>query len=284
MRDNGRFGSRERVCRVLLQARSHVIRARRSGPMRHEQTTHAFVSSFVDELTRCGVRHVSVSPGSRSTPMALLLDLHPDITVWMHLDERSAAYFALGIAKSLREPAACLCTSGTAAANFLPAVVEARHSRVPLIVLTADRPPELQDVGANQTIDQSGLYGRQVKWSADVSLPEGSPGSLRYIRALACRAVGASLDEPRGPVHLNFPFREPLVPEPLGEDWNPEDRASWGEPPLAHPLVEVHRAPSIPDRALVDQLVDSLGSGQRGIVVCGPQGDPFLPTAVSGLS
>src|SRR5947207_1058277 len=131
-----------------------------SGP----QALDIVVGAFVDELARAGVRHVCACPGSRSTPLAMKIAQHPDIKLWMHLDERSAAYFGLGLARALREPAVLLATSGTAAANFLPAVVEAALDRVPLVVLTADRPHELRDNGAPQTADQLRLYGAHAKW------------------------------------------------------------------------------------------------------------------------
>src|SRR5215470_9867326 len=133
--------------------------------------TYAYVTAFVDELWRAGVGHAVVCPGSRSTPLALALAQSQGIRVWTHVDERSAAYFGLGLAKRLREPVALVCTSGTAAANFLPAVVEASHARVPLIALTADRPHELRDCGAAQTIDQMRLYGSHARWFVDLPEP-----------------------------------------------------------------------------------------------------------------
>src|SRR5262249_22254182 len=130
-----------------------------------------------------------------------------------HVDERGAAFFALGLAKATGVPAVLACTSGTAAANYAPAVIEAYESRVPMIVLTADRPPELRDVGAGQTIDQLKLYGDAVKWFFEVGTETATPESLRWIRTLACRAYATALHGPPGPVHLNFPLREPLVLE-----------------------------------------------------------------------
>ena len=185
--------------------------------MKHEQVTFAFVGAFVDELARSGVRNVCIAPGSRSTPLALMIARHPGIKVWLNLDERSNSFFALGMAKASREPVAILCSSGTATANFYPAVVEARLGRVPLIVLTADRPPELRDVGAPQTIDQIRLYGAYPKWSVEVATPEVTPDLLRYARTIAGRAAATARAEPAGPVHLNFPFREPLIPLPPDE-------------------------------------------------------------------
>jgi len=181
----------------------------------YSNATYVYVGAFVDELQRAGVRNVVICPGSRSTPLALSIAAHPALRAWMHVDERSAAFFALGMAKRLGQAVALLCTSGTAAANFLPALVEAKLTHVPLLVLTADRPHELRDCGAPQAIDQNRLYGTHVKWFVDVALPEATNEALRYIRTLACRAAALARAVPAGPVHLNMPFREPLVPEPL---------------------------------------------------------------------
>ena len=147
----------------------------------HAEALDLVVGALVDQLYQAGVRHVCVCPGSRSTPLALKLVQHPHLEVWMHLDERSAAYFGLGLARTRREPVALLATSGTAAANFFPAVVEARLSRVPLVVLTADRPHELRDRGAAQTIDQLRLYGEHVEVVLRPARARGlhGPGALR---------------------------------------------------------------------------------------------------------
>src|SRR5947209_1442815 len=158
----------------------------------------------------------------------------------MHVDERSAAFFALGMAKRLHRPVAVVSTSGTAAANFLPAIVEAKLSHVPLLILTADRPHELRDNGAPQAIDQNRLYGTHAKWYADVALPEATNEALRYIRTLACRAAATSLAMPAGPVHLNFPFREPLTPDlqplpPLEQ----RDPIAWNGRPGGEPYTRV---------------------------------------------
>src|SRR5207248_9499568 len=129
-----------------------------------------------------------------------------NIRTWLHVDERSAAFFALGMAKRLNQPVALVCTSGTAAANFLPAIVEAKLTHIPLLVLTADRPHELREVGAPQAIDQIRLFGTHVKWFADVALPEATNAALRYIRTLTCRAASLTQAVPAGAVHLNFPL------------------------------------------------------------------------------
>jgi 2-succinyl-5-enolpyruvyl-6-hydroxy-3-cyclohexene-1-carboxylate synthase len=181
----------------------------------------ACVSAFVNALTSFGLRDACVSPGSRSTPIALALARKESVRVHVHLDERSSAFFALGLAKASGVPTAVVTTSGTASANLFPAIVEASMSRVPLIALTADRPPELRGVGANQTIDQIGLFGEYARWFSDAQVPaEGSDaGRSWYMLGVdayreACRA---------GPVHVNLPFREPLVPSgesvDLGEEF-----------------------------------------------------------------
>jgi len=173
--------------------------------------TYLLLRAFCEELARCGVEHACTSPGSRNTPILLSLARQPGIHTWSHLDERSAAFFALGAAKVSGRPVAVTCTSGTATANYAPAVIEAHEARVPLIVLTADRPPELRNVGAGQAIDQLKLYGDAVKWFVEVDVPGASDHALRWIRQLACRAYWTAATGRPGPVHLNFPLREPLV-------------------------------------------------------------------------
>lgn len=243
-----------------------------------QRALHAFVGAFVDELARSGVRNACLCPGSRSTPLALLLRKHPDIKAWVHIDERSAGFFGLGMAKALREPVAIVSTSGTAALNFAPAVVEARYACVPLLVFTADRPPELREVGANQTIDQTRLFGVHVKASIEVSLPEASKEALRYVRTLACRAVATARSKPLGAVHLNFPFREPLVPIDLGPSTEDSPREA------CRPYVSTLQAPGQLTQDALKGLAAELGEAQRGLIVCGPQDDQGFPSAVIDLA
>ncbi|MCI0636871.1 MAG: 2-succinyl-5-enolpyruvyl-6-hydroxy-3-cyclohexene-1-carboxylic-acid synthase [Actinobacteria bacterium] len=167
--------------------------------------------AFVDQLAYLGLEHACVSPGSRSTPLALAFSRHPNVRVHVHLDERASAFFALGIAKAMHHPAAVVTTSGTAAAELLPAVIEASMSRTPLLLLTTDRPPELRGVGANQTIDQAELFGRQVKTFVEAPVPGEDPDEWRW-RQLADSVAGTAVRHQPGPVHVNLPFREPLVP------------------------------------------------------------------------
>jgi 2-succinyl-5-enolpyruvyl-6-hydroxy-3-cyclohexene-1-carboxylate synthase len=244
-----------------------------------------FVDAFVDELARSGVRHACFAPGSRSTPLVLELAREPRIRLWDHLDERSAAFFGLGLAKALREPVALVCTSGTAAANLLPAVVEARYSGVPLLVLTADRPAELRDVGAPQAIDQLRLYGTHTKWFVEVALPEATPLLLRYVRALAARAVATAQEEPAGPVHLNFPFREPLLPlaaEPPSVSGT--EALGWLGRPAAEPFARVLHGLRQLDTSLARKLAELLAGLPRGAIVAGPQPDETLPPALARLA
>jgi 2-succinyl-5-enolpyruvyl-6-hydroxy-3-cyclohexene-1-carboxylate synthase len=173
----------------------------------------ALASAFVEELARGGLRHAIVSPGSRSTPLALALWREPEVEVTVLVDERSAAFFALGAAQASGTPVALLCTSGTAVANYHPAVIEADESGVPVVVLSADRPPELRGIGAGQTIDQIKVFGESVRWFCEVGTHDADDDGLLHYRSVACRAMAAARGETRpGPVHLNLPWREPLAP------------------------------------------------------------------------
>jgi 2-succinyl-5-enolpyruvyl-6-hydroxy-3-cyclohexene-1-carboxylate synthase len=246
---------------------------------------------LADELARCGLREVVIAPGSRSTPLALAFWALAEagrVRLHVRIDERSAAFTALGLAKVSRTPVAVVCTSGTAAANFHPAVIEAGESAVPLLVLTADRPPELRGTGASQTIDQVKLYGSAVRWYAEAGVPERRPGMAGYWRSLACRAWGhaaGALGTLPGPVHLNLPFRDPLVPDagtpgqqdnsnkhgsavpsaagpgPVPEEW-PE---SLDGRPDGQPWTRI--APPGPAAGPLE-----LPWAERGVVVCGDGG------------
>ncbi|HHY72587.1 MAG TPA: 2-succinyl-5-enolpyruvyl-6-hydroxy-3-cyclohexene-1-carboxylic-acid synthase [Bacillus bacterium] len=245
--------------------------------MNSNKALTVYVAAFLDELVRSNVKHIVVSPGSRSTPIAMLAADHPNLKVWLNVDERSAAFFALGIAKARREPVAIVCTSGTAVANYMPAVVEAKEAQVPLIVLTADRPHELRDIGAPQAIDQLDFFGKQVKWFVEMALPEERREMLRYVRTVAARAVSTSLTGPSGPVHLNFPFREPLVP-------NLEDDTIW-ESGLENrqqfiKASQTKRVLSVPD---LERLALELQEVKRGIIVCGPLDMPCFAEEVVKL-
>jgi 2-succinyl-5-enolpyruvyl-6-hydroxy-3-cyclohexene-1-carboxylate synthase len=234
--------------------------------------------AFVDELVRAGMRDVAVCPGSRSTPLALALRTHPGMRVRVLPDERAAGFFALGLARASRRATGVLVTSGTAAANLLPAAVEATLGRVPLVLLTADRPPELRDRGAPQAIDQARLFGVHVKWDAELPLLDGAPETRRHVRSVAGRAVATALAGPAGAVHLNFPFREPLIPDGDLRPLAPDD----GQP--TRPFTNVLSGPrTLPAPAVAD-LAGRLAGVPRGLIVAGPQDDPALPAALARLA
>ncbi|MEV0347414.1 2-succinyl-5-enolpyruvyl-6-hydroxy-3-cyclohexene-1-carboxylic-acid synthase [Nonomuraea sp. NPDC050680] len=237
----------------------------------------ALATVLVDELVRCGLTDVVVAPGSRSAPLALALHAESRVRLHVRIDERSASFLALGLARRAERPVALICSSGTAAANFHPAVVEASESGVPLLVLTADRPPELRGTGANQTIDQIKLYGSAIRWFAEVGVPEDRPGQVAYWRSLACRAYQrASGPAAPGPVHLNLAFREPLIPdgdtswcESLGSDAN----GPWVRARVAPPPIALHIPPT---RRGVLVVGDGAANVRRYVAAAGMAGWPVV--------
>jgi 2-succinyl-5-enolpyruvyl-6-hydroxy-3-cyclohexene-1-carboxylate synthase len=230
--------------------------------------TYAPVQVFIDELRRCGLTHAVTCPGSRNAPLILTLAAQEGIDAVSVIDERAAGYLALGLAKTSGRPVAVACTSGTAAANLHPAVVEAYEARVPLIVLTADRPPELRDVGAGQAIDQLRIYGTAAKWFVEVGNHEPGRTSAVHHRALACRAWWTTAGGRPGPVHLNFPLREPLAP--VAEEL---DAAPWQGRDGGRPWVELREHSSAPDANDVQTLAERIAATPRGAIVCGPIGE-----------
>ncbi|MDQ1685031.1 MAG: 2-succinyl-5-enolpyruvyl-6-hydroxy-3-cyclohexene-carboxylate synthase [Frankiaceae bacterium] len=234
-------------------------------PERANNAGHAFALVLVDELVRHGVREAVLAPGSRSTPIALALAGDERVRLHVRIDERSAAFLALGLTKASGQVVPVLCTSGTAAAHFLAAALEADQSHVPLLLLTADRPPELRGTGANQTIDQVGLYGGAVRWSADVGVPESRPDAVRYWRSIVSRAAltaSGQLGGTPGPVHLNLPLREPLTPT--------DDGAGFPHPldgrPEGRPWTD---AAPVPDGGLPIDVRDVIVAARRGVIVAG---------------
>jgi 2-succinyl-5-enolpyruvyl-6-hydroxy-3-cyclohexene-1-carboxylate synthase len=253
--------------------------------------------TFVDELARTGLEHVCIAPGSRSTPLVIAFAENPDISVHSLIDERSAAFFALGLGLATGKPAALVCSSGTATANFYPAVIEARYSNVPMLILTADRPPELRASGANQTIDQVKLYGDHVLWFYDAPLPEAEPGalSIRNLRTLADRAFALTVAPEAGPVHINFPFRKPLEPLPVATD-----RTDIETPRMGRIFTHITRGSLTPTDDQIAALTALVQESPHGLIMCGPRmpggeatlaalgafapaaGYPVLADAVSG--
>ncbi len=231
-----------------------------------------WADALMDGLNAAGVQRAVVSPGSRSTPLVLAAERHPNIRTWTQVDERCAAFFALGLAKHDRSPVAVIATSGTAPAHWYPAVIESNHSRIPLILLSADRPPELQGCGANQTIDQTHLFNRQVRQFFDPGPPLVSQEGLEQIRELGVEAVHQALGQNPGPVHINLPFREPMVPESIPE-----------------PSYKYHHVPAPtqrqqPDEAQLERILKIAAQGP-GCIICGPAAcEEGFPHAVTELA
>jgi 2-succinyl-5-enolpyruvyl-6-hydroxy-3-cyclohexene-1-carboxylate synthase len=246
----------------------------------------ACATSLLDGLVDGGVTHMCMTPGSRSTPIALAAARHPGITLHVHVDERSSAFFGLGIAAASAKPVAMFCTSGTAAANHFPAVVEAYMARVPIIVMTADRPPELHGVGANQTIDQQNLFGGFVKWFHDTGVPVMAPQErIRWLTA-GIQAIQHSVRfPPPGPVHLNLPFREPLLPTGSGVDafGGELTTKTYTDTHRRHdPLPAFLREVSTGHRVVV--VAGRLRVPPQGLIeLCAARGWPLLAEPLSGL-
>lgn len=214
-------------------------------------------------LVQAGIKTVCISPGSRSTPLVVAISAEPDLETVIQIDERSSSFFALGLAKSRNQPVALLCTSGTAAANYLPAIIEAHYSQVPLLVLTADRPPELRDCGAGQTIDQIKLYGNYVRYFFEVGKPELTTLRLAQVRSLILRASQISQTNPPGVVHLNFAFADPLAPLPV--EFPPEiltEIQNWPREPL-------ELKPQVAHPDLITRLAHTIRDHPQGLIMVG---------------
>ena len=248
---------------------------------------YAFSQAFVEELARSGLRHACICPGSRSTPLVMSLAQQQRIKTWVHLDERSAAYFAIGMSRTLGEPVAVISTSGTAAANFFPAVIEAHYSHIPLLIITADRPPDLWEWGANQTVDQIRMYGNHSKWSVNIASPEVTPDLLRYVRELTCRVFTTAVQSPAGPVHINFSFGEPLVPRKVPADipdFFRGNQETWEGREQDAPYTHVQGGRLSVNGEKIKELARDLHTVRKGMIVCGPQYDSVFPYAVAALA
>ncbi len=242
----------------------------------------ALASALVEELARCGIRHAFLSPGSRSSPIALALDREAAIELTVILDERVAGFAALGAALATGEPAIVACTSGSAAANLHPAVVEADQAGVPLIALTSDRPPELRGIGAGQTIDQIGLYGAAPRWFCEVGTNEADDTGLLHLRSTACRAHGEATSG-RGPVHLNLAWRDPLGPDPLPGDVTADDPLALEGRSQDRPLT-VAISSREPGDDLLGALSVAVERAERGVIVAGRLPDDRLSAALAELA
>lgn len=240
--------------------------------------------AIVEELARGGVEHVVVCPGSRSSPLALACAGAQGLLVWSVVDERSAGFFALGAAKSSRRPVALVATSGTAGAHFYPAIIEAAMSHVPLVVLTADRPPELQGWGAPQTVPQGRMFGEFTRFFADLGVPEASDAAIVHLRATVAQAVSMAVRAPRGPVQLNVPLREPLAPtsQPFArERLSALAREGRRDVPMTRLLPPVR----LPEPRTIAGLSRRLSQTAQGVIVCGPRDeDDGFAQAIASLS
>lgn len=232
------------------------------------------------EFERSGVTDACLSPGSRSTAIVTAL-LRGNIRPWVVLEERAGGFFALGMARETRRPVILACTSGTAAANYMPAVAEAGLSRVPLIVITADRPPEARDCRSPQTIDQVRMFGSHARWSVDLPAPSAGTDLDNYYRTLACRAAAVALGPPAGPVHLNLPMREPLI------DTAEETEALRASRPRfesQRPYVCVRPFRTTLESDAIRAIANQLGDCERGVIVCGPGTEPAGAGAIAMLA
>jgi 2-succinyl-5-enolpyruvyl-6-hydroxy-3-cyclohexene-1-carboxylate synthase len=243
--------------------------------------SHAQALVLVDELARCGVTDAVLAPGSRSAAVAMAVHDDPRVRLHVEIDERSAGFLAVGLARATGRPAAVIVTSGSAVANLHPAVVEADTGEVPLLLLTADRPPELRSTGANQAIDQLALFGRAVRWFVDVGVAEDRPGAPAYWRSTFARAWAAAVGAggAAGPVHVNLPFREPTVP--VTDDGRVRAAGPFSHPldgrPGGRPWVRVDRFPAVPDPAAVAAIAGRIAATERGVVVVGQTVAPAGP-------
>jgi 2-succinyl-5-enolpyruvyl-6-hydroxy-3-cyclohexene-1-carboxylate synthase len=226
---------------------------------------------LVDELARLGLTHVCISPGSRSTPLVVQFARHPAIKDLSIIDERSAAFVALGLAQSTRQPVGLVCTSGTAAANYYPAVCEASHANVPLLVMTADRPPQRRDTGSPQSMDQTRLYGSHVRWFHELDRPEADPDQLRYLRSTLDLAWTRTKSPTPGPVHLNMPFRKPLEPLAVPSEHRDGVPADFEAPtPPGNEPFTRHSIPTrSPSSETVGRFADVLAEAERPMFFCG---------------
>ncbi len=231
-----------------------------------------WADALIDGLIATGVRRAVFSPGSRSTPLILALERRTEMRCWHHPDERSASFFALGLARHNHQPVALIATSGSAPAHWYPAVIEANRAAIPLLLLSADRPPELHDCGANQTVDQSHLFGSQVRAFHDPGPAQRGAEALHFIRSLAIKASQQSRWPNPGPVHINLPFREPLVPQQIPAPSTPGEAQPWSPPRL------------LPDPQQINRISTHI-SGKPGLILCGPdQERAGFPEAVTTLA
>ncbi|MEG3842797.1 2-succinyl-5-enolpyruvyl-6-hydroxy-3-cyclohexene-1-carboxylic-acid synthase, partial [Microcoleus sp. herbarium14] len=266
-------------------------------PIDFRNTNTLWSSILAETLQRLGLTTAVICPGSRSAPLTIAFTQNHQIETIPILDERSASFFALGIAKKSGLPTALICTSGTAAANFYPAIIEARESRIALLIFTADRPPELRDCHAGQAIDQVKIYGNYPNWQAELAIPAASIGMLGYLRQTIVYAIERSQFPTPGPVHLNIPFRDPLVPVPdiaieaLETQFDIEDFFAGLEPIVAGetftPPSQGGHGGTAPTRGGVGSTIEQWQKCSTGIIIAGvaqPQFPEKYCSAIAQIS
>lgn len=224
-----------------------------------------WANTFVNQLAAMGVKYACISPGSRSTPLTYSLAENKKIKCFVNIEERSSAFFSLGLAKATGVPSILVTTSGTATAELYPAIIEAYYQRTPLLICTADRPPELIGTGANQTINQYNLYRNHIRWFRDVGLPSAKENSLHYLQRVASKAFNISIND-KGPVHINFPFAKPL--EPFSYDDEIDEKLI-----KLNPIRETrrgYRGIKIEENRKVAKLAENIIQVEKGLIVAGP--------------
>ncbi len=229
-----------------------------------------WTENFFDRLADLGVKFICISPGSRSTALTLAAASNKRFKCFVHIDERSSAFFALGLAKASGKPVAVITTSGTAAAEIYPAVIEAYQQRIPLIVCTADRPPELIGRGANQTINQHNLYSNHIRYFKDAGLPGTSASGIRRIRRYAFLAFSHSVE---GPVHINFPFRKPFEPDAFTDEIS-ESTLKLIEAHKTHENIFL-KSEVKPGRNIYREILHAINNSSKALILAGPMEHDF---------
>ncbi len=244
-----------------------------------------WAQAFVNQLCTLGVRFACISPGSRSTPLTLAFAEQKKIKCFVHIDERVSGFFAMGLAKASGFPVAIVTTSGTATAELFPAIIEAYQQRIPLIICTADRPPELLNTGANQTINQWNLYKNHIRWFKYIGLPQLSVKRIINLQKITARAFETSLIKNKGPVHLNFPFRKPLEPNSFTDEV--EEEISTAIKNTIVPEVNINRQEYLSKRETkrINKIAEHIIGKEKGLIIVGPKEyDPDFVSNIKQLS
>ena len=230
-----------------------------------------WTETFVKELSLRGVKYASISPGSRNTPLTIAFAKNKKIKTFIHIDERSSGYFALGLAKASGTPVAVVCTSGTATAELYPAIIEAYQQRVPLIICTADRPPELLDMGANQTINQQNIYKNHIRYFADVGLPSPAVKKIQQLKKTADKALFESTIKSKGPVHLNFPFRKPFEPKTFTDEIDSKILSFTNEKLKSNKDNSYLLDKNISKLSWFKTITRQIKNSKKGLIIVGPE-------------